>query len=63
MPDEMVSLYSDYYAENCSSRVFVEKSVSTLFQKPGEAKEIEAPREYYSADAGFVVVIAWKDVY
>lgn len=40
----------------------IEKIVSTLFQKPGEVKEIETPREYYSSDAGFVVVIAKKDV-
>lgn len=38
------------------------KFVSTLFQKPGEVKEIETPREYYSSDAGFVVIIARKDV-
>ena len=40
----------------------VEKFVSTLFQKPDEVKEIETPREYYSSDAGFVIIIARKDV-
>ncbi len=40
----------------------IEKIVSTLFQKPGEVKEIETQREYYSSDAGFVVIIARKDV-
>lgn len=43
------------------SGFIVEKIVSTLFQKPGEVKEVEAPREYYSSDAGFTVIVARKD--
>jgi SAM-dependent methyltransferase len=36
----------------------IEKVVSTLFQKPGEAKEMEAPKEGFSSDAGFTVIVA-----
>jgi SAM-dependent methyltransferase len=38
----------------------VEKVVSTLFQKPGEVKEIESPREQFSPEAGFTIVVAGK---
>lgn len=38
----------------------IEKVISTLFQKPGEVKEMEQPREHYSADAGFTVIVAGK---
>ena len=38
----------------------VEKVLSTLFQKPGEVKEMEPPREGFSPDAGFTVVVAGK---
>ncbi len=43
------------------SGFIMEKIVSTLFQKPGEVKEVETPREYYSSDAGFNVIVARKD--
>jgi SAM-dependent methyltransferase len=38
----------------------VEKVVSTLFQKPGEVDEMERPREGFSPDAGFTIVVASK---
>jgi SAM-dependent methyltransferase len=37
-----------------------EKVVSTLFQKPNEVDEMEMPREGFSPDAGFTVVVARK---
>jgi SAM-dependent methyltransferase len=36
------------------------KIVSTLFQKPGEAKSVEEPKEGYSPDAGFTIIAAGK---
>jgi len=38
----------------------VEKTISTLFQKPDEVEHIESPREGFSADAGFTVILARK---
>lgn len=38
----------------------MEKVLSTLFQRPGEVTEIESPREHFSPDAGFTVVVARK---
>lgn len=38
----------------------IEKVLSTLFQRPNEVKEIESPRERFSPDAGFTVVVAGK---
>ena len=37
-----------------------EKVVSTLFQKPGEVHRTEEPREGYSPDAGFTIIVAGK---
>jgi SAM-dependent methyltransferase len=37
-----------------------EKVVSTLFQKPGEVHRTEEPREGYSPDAGFTIMVAGK---
>jgi len=37
-----------------------EKIVSTLFQKPGEVKSVEEPREGYLPDAGFTIIVAGK---
>lgn len=34
--------------------------ISTLFQKPGEVRNIEDPREGYSSQAGFTVMVADK---
>jgi len=42
------------------SGFIIEKVVSTLFPKPGEVKKIENPREGFSVDAGFTVVMAGK---
>jgi SAM-dependent methyltransferase len=38
----------------------IEKVVSTLFQNPGEVNHIELPRQGFSADAGFAVILAGK---
>ena len=38
----------------------IEKAVSTLFQNPGEVNNIELPRQGFSADAGFTVILAGK---
>ena len=38
----------------------IEKVVSTLFQNPSEVNHIELPREGFSADAGFAVILAGK---
>jgi SAM-dependent methyltransferase len=37
-----------------------EKIVSTLFQKPGEAKSAEEPKEGYLPEAGFTIIVAGK---
>jgi SAM-dependent methyltransferase len=37
-----------------------EKIVSTLFQKPGEVKSAEEPKEGYFPDAGFTIIVAGK---
>ena len=36
----------------------IERVVSTLFQNPGKVNHIEVPREGFSADAGFAVILA-----
>jgi SAM-dependent methyltransferase len=38
----------------------VDQVVSTLFQDPGKADHIELPRQGFSADAGFTVILAGK---
>jgi len=38
----------------------IEKVVSTLSQNPSEVNHIELPREGFSADAGFAVILAGK---
>ena len=38
----------------------VEKVIATLFQKPGEVEHMELPREDFSPDAGFTVIVAGK---
>ena len=40
----------------------IEKFVSTLFQKPGEVKEMELPKEGLSFKAGFTVIVAGKSI-
>lgn len=37
-----------------------EKTVSTLFQKPGAVKNVEIPRDGYFPDAGFTIITAGK---
>jgi len=41
----------------------IEKVISTLFQKPGKVKEMEAPRDGFSANGGFTVIMARKRPY
>ena len=37
-----------------------ERIISTLFQKPREVHRTEDPREGYSPDAGFTIIVAGK---
>jgi SAM-dependent methyltransferase len=37
-----------------------ERIISTLFQKPGEVRRLEYPKEGYYCEAGFVVIVAEK---
>lgn len=37
-----------------------ERTISTLFQKPGEVQYIEEPKEGYSSVAGFTIIMAGK---
>ena len=37
-----------------------ERIISTLFQRPGEVHRMEDPREGYSTDAGFTIIVAEK---
>jgi SAM-dependent methyltransferase len=39
---------------------FIEKVISALFQKPGEVRRVEEPREGYFPDAGFTIIVAGK---
>ena len=38
----------------------IEKVVSTLFQKPGGVEHMEAPREGFSSDAGFTIILGGR---
>jgi SAM-dependent methyltransferase len=38
----------------------IEKTVSTLFQRPGRVHHAESPKEGYFPDAGFTVIVAGK---
>lgn len=40
----------------------IEKVISTLFQEPDRVEHIESPRNGYSIDAGFTVLVAHKRV-
>jgi len=40
----------------------IEKVVATLFQHPGKVNHIELPRQGFSADAGFAVILAGKTI-
>jgi hypothetical protein len=39
---------------------YIENIMSTLFQKPGDVHHIEEPREGYSPEAGFTIIVAGK---
>jgi len=56
------TLYSYQEVERLltDSGFIIEEAVSTLFQRPGEVKKMENPREGFSVDAGFTVVMAGK---
>ena len=41
----------------------MEKVVSTLFQKPGEVREAEAPKNGFAINAGFTIIVAGKTPY
>ena len=53
--DELIGLLEE-------AGFLLEKVVSTLFQKPDRVENMESPRNYYSADAGFTVLVAHKRV-
>jgi hypothetical protein len=38
----------------------IEKTISTLFQRPGRVTCVEPPREGFFANAGFTIIIAEK---
>jgi len=56
--------YATFYSYQKVERLLVdsgftiEKVVSTVFQKPGEVKEMEAPEEGFSVEAGFTIIVA-----
>ena len=52
--------YSEVKAITEQAGFDIEKTVSTLWQKPGETTELETPRKGYCEGAGFVVVLAGK---
>lgn len=41
---------------------FVERVISTLFQKPGGVEHMELPQSGYSRSAGFTVIVGGKDI-
>jgi len=45
------------------SGFIIDKVISSLFQKPGEVKGMEAPKGEFSANAGFIVIVAKKKLY
>jgi SAM-dependent methyltransferase len=58
--------YATFYSCDEVVRLMVEagfvteRVISTLFQKPGEVHSTEEPREGYSPDAGFTIIVAGK---
>jgi SAM-dependent methyltransferase len=40
----------------------IERVISTLFQRPGEVNHVEEPRDGYSPEAGFTVIVAGRRV-
>ena len=53
--DELIGLLEE-------AGFLLEKVVSTLFQEPDRVEHIESPRNGYSIDAGFTVLVAHKRV-
>ncbi|MBA7610154.1 hypothetical protein ES703_17360 [subsurface metagenome] len=47
---------------NNSNPPFDTKVISTLFQRPNQVKETESPREQFSPEAGFTIVVPGKRV-
>ena len=39
-----------------------ERIISTLFQKPGAVQHMEEPKDGYYLDAGFVIIVAEKQI-
>jgi SAM-dependent methyltransferase len=58
--------YADFYSYDEvvalleQAGFLVDRVVSTLFQKPGKVKQVELPRDGFSSDAGFVIIVARK---
>jgi ubiquinone/menaquinone biosynthesis C-methylase UbiE len=52
--------YKDVVALLEEAGFFIEKVLSTLFQKPGKVEHRELPRGGFSRDAGFVIIVAGK---
>ncbi len=44
------------------TRFAIREVLSTLFQKPGRVKKVETPRQGFSAEAGFTIVVSEKIV-
>jgi SAM-dependent methyltransferase len=58
--------YAKFYSYTYVKRLLeqtgfaIENVVSTLFQRPGEIQQTESPRQGYSPEAGFAVILAGK---
>lgn len=56
--------YARFYGYNevvmilAQTGFLIERVISTLIQKPGEVEQMELPRNVFSPDAGFVVILA-----
>lgn len=58
--------YASFYSYTDVKRLLeqtgflIENVLSTLFQRPGEVQQTESPRQGYSPEAGFTVILAGK---
>lgn len=58
--------YAQFYSFNeiecmlMTSGFNIEKVISTLFQSPGDVKELESPRDGFFKEAGFTVIVGTK---
>jgi SAM-dependent methyltransferase len=58
--------FATFYTPGQVARLMVrtgflaEKMISTLFQKPGEVRRMEEPRNGYFEDGGFTIIVAGK---